>query len=136
MMSLTITTPSILFPAISLLMLAYTNRFLALSQLIRSLYQNYEEDHSKNTLLQIKHLRQRVFLIRLMQTFGASAILFCTLSIFALLLKYENTGLYLFVISTLLFLGSITSSLVEILMSGKALDVLLSSIEKNQNKRN
>ena len=130
-MNLTITTPSILFPAISLLMLAYTNRFLALSQLIRTLHQDYERNHSNKTLKQIKFLRQRVSLIRLMQAFGATSILFCTLSIFSLLLNHTNGGIFLFIISMITFLGSIVSSLIEILMSSQALNVLLSNIENN-----
>ena len=60
-MNINITTPSILFPAITLLMLAYTNRFLALSQLIRTLHKNYKEKKSAKTLQQINHLRYRVF---------------------------------------------------------------------------
>ena len=128
-MGLDISTPAILFPAISLLMLAYTNRFLALSQLIRSLHQNYQAQKLSKTLQQIKHLRYRVFMIRLMQAFGASAILGCTLSIFSLLFNYKLTGFILFIISMGLFLGSLITSLVEILMSSHALHILLSDIE-------
>ena len=130
-MDLPITTPAILFPAITLLMLAYTNRFLALSQLIRTLHRDYKERHLKKTLQQIKHLRVRVFLIRLMQALGALAIIFCTLSMFSLLISYNRVGLGLFIISLITFLGSIVSSLIEILMSSMALNVLLEDIEDN-----
>ena len=130
-MDLPITTPAILFPAITLLMLAYTNRFLALSQLIRALHRDYKERHLKKTLQQIKHLRVRVFLIRLMQALGALAIIFCTLSMFSLLISYNKVGLGLFIISLITFLGSIVSSLIEILMSSMALNVLLEDIEDN-----
>ena len=130
-MDLPITTPAILFPAITLLMLAYTNRFLALSQLIRALHRDYKERHLKKTLQQIKHLRVRVFLIRLMQALGALAIIFCTLSMFSLLINYNRVGLGLFIISLITFLGSIVSSLIEILMSSMALNVLLEDIEDN-----
>ncbi|RAP31851.1 DUF2721 domain-containing protein [Candidatus Marinamargulisbacteria bacterium SCGC AG-410-N11] len=129
---ITLTTPSILFPAITLLMLAYTNRFLALSQLIRSLHSDYHQNKSLRTLKQINHLRTRVFLIRFMQGFGALSIILCTISIFSLLLHNNKLGLYFFVFSLLTFLISILSSLIEIIISSKALNILLSDLEDNK----
>ena len=130
-MNLSIETPAILFPAITLLMLAYTNRFLALSQLIRSLHQDYEKGHAIKTLKQISHLRQRVFLIQLMQSLGAIAIILCVISIFLLLLNIQIIGLYFFIASLIIFLGSILSSLIEILMSSRALNILLENFGQN-----
>ena len=127
---ITITTPSILFPAISLLLLAYTNRFLALSQLIRSLHRDYKDHPGINTLEQIKHIRFRVFLVRLMQAMGVMSILMCTISILALIFDAQMIGLVFFILSLLLFLISIISSLIEILMSSRALNILLSDIEE------
>ena len=134
MTSLSLTTPTILFPAISLLMLAYTNRFLALSQLIRNLHQDYQKNKSTKILAQINHLRKRIMLIRLMQSLGAISILICTISIFSLLFKFNQVGLVLFISSLITFLASIISSLIEILMSSQALNILLSDIEENDNK--
>ena len=130
-MNLSITTPSILFPAISLLMLAYTNRFLALSQLIRLLHRDYHTRKSKKTLDQINHIRFRVFLVRFMQASGALSIIFCTLSIFSILLESSTAGLICFILSLFFFLASMVSSLIEILMSTRALNILLSDIEEN-----
>ncbi|MGL6040202.1 MAG: DUF2721 domain-containing protein, partial [Deefgea sp.] len=59
-----INTPSLLFPAISLLMLAYTNRFLAISSIIRQLYEHHSNNPHDNILRQLGNLRQRVWLIR------------------------------------------------------------------------
>ena len=132
-MSLPITTPAVLFPAITLLMLAYTNRFLALSQLIRALHQDYHKQNSDKTLDQIKHLRLRVFFIQLMQALGAISIVLCTLSIFSLLVHQDKLGLVFFVASLIFFLASICSSLIEILMSSRALNILLADISKNKN---
>ena len=132
-MSLPITTPAVLFPAITLLMLAYTNRFLALSQLIRALHQDYNKQNSDKTLDQIKHLRSRVFFIQLMQALGAISIVLCTLSIFSLLVHQDKLGLVFFVASLIFFLASICSSLIEILMSSRALNILLADISKNKN---
>ena len=130
-MIVSIETPAILFPAITLLMLAYTNRFLALSQLIRSLHQDYQTINTQKIIEQIKHLRFRLFLIRLMQALGAIAIIFCVLSIMALLINNKHLGLLFFISSLVFFLGSILSSLIEIMLSTRALTILLSDIEES-----
>ena len=124
-MILNIETPAILFPAITLLMLAYTNRFLALSQLIRSLHHDYQNRNANHIVKQIKHLRFRLFLIRLMQSLGAIALILCILSIFYLLMNKQTIGIYLFISSLVIFLASIISSLIEILLSTRALNILL-----------
>ncbi len=126
---ITLSTPAILFPAITLLMLAYTNRFLALSQLIRSLHQDYKRNEFSNTLKQISHLRNRVLLIRLMQAFGAVSIMFCLFSIFFLLVSFEFFGVLFFILSLIIFFCSIVCSFIEILLSSRALNILLSDIE-------
>lgn len=128
-MPISITTPAILFPAITLLMLAYTNRFLALSQLIRTLHKEYHSSQSQNTLQQIKHLRHRVRLIRIMQACGGSSILACTISIVSILFSFNDVGTVFFLLSLILFSGSVMSSLNEILLSTNALTVLLSDIQ-------
>ncbi len=75
-----LTTPALLFPAISLLLLAYTNRFLVLAQLIRQLHSS-ERDYFQSMVFQsmvqrqIANLRQRIALIRLMQALGVSSCL-------------------------------------------------------------
>ena len=130
-MVLNIETPAILFPAITLLMLAYTNRFLALSQLIRALNKDYQHLNAVNILKQIKQIQHRVFLIKLMQALGAISIILCTLSIFSLLLGFNGYGMLFFVASLIVFLGSICSSLVEILMSSQALNILLADLNKD-----
>lgn len=43
-MELTLTTPALLFPALSLLLLAYTSRFLTLANLIRELHRRYQTE--------------------------------------------------------------------------------------------
>tara|TARA_B100000131_G_C17916277_1_gene532524 strand:+ start:86 stop:490 length:405 start_codon:yes stop_codon:yes gene_type:complete len=131
-MILSIETPAILFPAITLLMLAYTNRFLALSQLIRTLHHDYQNLNANHIVKQIKHLRFRLFLIRLMQSLGAIALILCIISIFSLLMSYQSLGTTLFIGSLIIFLGSIISSLIEILLSTRALNILLVGFEDSQ----
>ena len=83
-MEISLTTPALLFPAISLLMLAYTNRFLTIATIIRNLHDRYRNEANDNLLGQIANLRYRIYLIRNMQIFGVLSLLFCVISMFAL----------------------------------------------------
>ena len=82
---MTMTTPALLFPAISLLLLAYTNRFLVLAQLIRQLNTREGGQVREVAKRQIENLRQRMFLIRSMQRWGVISFVLCTLSMFSYL---------------------------------------------------
>lgn len=86
-MDLTIQTPALLFPAVSLLMLAYTNKFLAIANLVRKLYNDYEQKQQQVLLSQISNLRRRLVLIRWMQVAGVASILLCVVTMF---LVYEG----------------------------------------------
>ena len=82
-MKIDLTTPALLFPAISLLLLAYTNRFLTLANLIRDLHAKYKQSRDQLIPGQIANLRYRMVLIRNMRAFGVSSLLLCVLSMFA-----------------------------------------------------
>lgn len=125
-----LTTPALLFPAISLLLLAYTNRFLAIATLIRQLHANYNEN-KENTVLatQIANLRKRLFLIRNMQAFGVLSFFFCVLSMIFLFQDMEVAGKWIFGVSLLLLLISLGISLREVQLSTNALEVELSDME-------
>lgn len=125
-----ITTPALLFPAISLLLLAYTNRFLVIAQLIRSLYKQLNESQEQVMREQISHLRQRIVLIRHMQAWGVGAFICCTLSMMMLFVHHEQIGNYLFAASLIMLLISLIYSLYEILISGYALNIQLKHLEK------
>ena len=56
MNELSLTTPALLFSAISLIMLAYTNRFLAYAAVVRNLHAKYQERQDAILLDQIKNL--------------------------------------------------------------------------------
>jgi hypothetical protein len=130
-MELSITTPSLLFPAISLLMLAYTNRFLALAGLIRQLHERYQKDtNQKHIVEQIRNLRIRIRLIRSMQAFGVVSFLFCVLCMFCIFRNWENTAYIIFALSIVAFVISLIISLVEIILSTRALELALSDIEE------
>ena len=125
----TLTTPGLLFPAISLLMLAYTNRFLALASLIRSLHARYLDEHDSNLREQIAALHLRVRLIRNMQALGISALLVDVAAMFLIFMGQNALGQFVFGCSLLLLMLSLTFSLREIQLSTNALQLLLADME-------
>ncbi len=129
-MEITLTTPSLLFPAISLLLLAYTNRFLAIANMIRQLHTKYLQDPEKGIIVgQIHNLRMRLRMIRNMQAYGVLSFFFCVLSMIFIFQNSQSWGGILFGISMILLLISLVISLWEISVSTKALDLELSDME-------
>ncbi len=124
-----ITTPALLFPALSLLLLAYTNRFLVIAQLIRSLYKQNDENPNVDLRKQIIHLRTRIMAIRRMQVAGILSFILCVLTMIALFLKWDEIASYIFGVSLILLLISLCFSLYEIQISGQALNLQLKNLE-------
>lgn len=129
-MEINITTPALLFPAISLLMLAYTNRFLTIATIIRNLYDRYGNVPNDNLHGQIKNLRYRTYLIRNMQIFGVLSLLFCMISMFSLFAGWIAAGKWTFAIALVLMMISMLLSLRELIISVGALDLLLADMEE------
>ncbi|MDX9770541.1 MAG: DUF2721 domain-containing protein [Tenuifilaceae bacterium] len=126
---LTLTTPALLFSAISLLLLAYTNRFLALAQLIRNLHAQYKQNADSVLLGQINNLRIRVHIIRYMQILGITSLLLCVLSMFLIYIGETVWAEVIFGVALLLLIASLALSVWEIQISVKALDIHLRDIE-------
>jgi len=133
-MELTLTTPALLFPAISLLLLAYTNRFLTIATIIRNLHDRYRNEANDNPLGQIANLRYRTYLIRNMQIAGVLSLLFCVFSMFALFAGWTPGGQWTFAIALILMMVSMLISLRELQISVGALDLLLMELEKEEKK--
>jgi len=131
-MNITLTTPALLFPTVSLLMLAYTNRFLTLATIIRTLHDRYKSNQDENLLGQIANLRYRVYLIRNMQIFGVLSLLFCVASMFALFAGWTAGGQWSFAIAMVLMIVSLGISLRELQVSVGALDLLLMELEEQE----
>lgn len=132
-MTLEITTPALLFPAISLLLLAYTNRFLTTGQLIRGLRANVKNGKSKFVKEQIKNLKRRMEYIRWMQIFGALSLLICTISMFFLFIEMSFIGKISFVVSLFSMCVSLTLCIIEIYISTTALKFELRGLEDIDN---
>jgi hypothetical protein len=129
-MEISLQTPALLFPALSLIMLAYTNRFLALGTLIRNLHREYELNHDESRLGQIKNLRHRLRLIRDMQVLGVLSLSACVLCMAMLFFGLLQAAQWIFGLSLLLLAGSLLLSVYEILISTTALNIQLQDIEK------
>lgn len=135
-MELQLSTPALLFSAITLLMLAFTNRFLAIATLIRGLHKNYLKDPDQEIIVeQIHNLRRRLTLIKNMQLFGVFSFLLCVICMYLLFLGYTSAANWVFVISMLSLLVSLGISLIEIQISTKALNLELSDMEGIFEKR-
>jgi hypothetical protein len=131
-MDITLTTPALLFSTISLILLAYTNRFLALGSRIRTLYDRYQDSHGPSLLAQIESMRLRVNLIRLMQLYGVVSLFLCVLCMFCLFAGLVVLGKFLFGLSLLALLVSLGLSTREIHISTKALNIQLESLSLSQ----
>ncbi len=130
-MEITFNTPALLFPAISLLLLAYTNRYLALANLIRKLHDEYMRGGKTHHLLQqIKILRVRINLVRAMQALGVFSFLCCVITMYGVYQEWVVVTSYVFALSLLSLLASLIISLLEISQSTKALEWELSDMEE------
>jgi hypothetical protein len=128
-MELTLTTPALLFPAISLLLLAYTNRFLSLANLTRDLYAKYRAAPDARLKGQLLNLRYRIGIIRWMQIFGVASFFGCVLSMFLLFAGLRDAATWIFGASLALLLISLAYSLRELTVSVDALMLQISDLD-------
>jgi amino acid transporter len=130
MTELSINTPALLFPAISLMMLAYTNRFFAIANRVRSLHDEYEKARNpKLVLSQIKNLRRRLNMIRYMQALAVMSFLLCMICMYLIYRGIQEGAQFLFAGSMLCLILSLFFSLVEIFVSTRAVELELSDME-------
>jgi Protein of unknown function (DUF2721) len=130
-MEITFNTPALLFPAISLLLLAYTNRYLALANLIRKLHDEYIRGEKNHLLLkQIRILRVRINLVRQMQAMGVFSFLCCVVTMYSVYMQWAVVVKYVFAFSLISLLSSLIISLIEISQSTKALELEISDMEE------
>ena len=130
-MEFSITTPAVLFPAISLLLLAYTNRFLSTSALIRSLKEKFTESGADHIIGQIRNLRRRVFLIRNMQFLAVTSLLLCVISMFFIFENRPHIARNIFGVGMGALIISLIISLREIHLSVVALNLEMKDIEEH-----
>lgn len=129
MEELTLTTPALLFSAISLIMLAYTNRFLAYAAVIRNLSERYLEKQEASLIRQINNLKLRLQLTRWMQIFGIASLLLCVLTMFLIYIDQHVIAVWIFGVALLLLIMSLAFLIWEIQISTNALKHHLGDIE-------
>lgn len=126
----TLTTPALLFSAVSLILLAYTNRFLSYAQLVRTLRDQHRQNPSKVTRAQIDNLRRRLYLTRSMQILGVSSLFLCVVTMFLIYIGLQQLSAYVFGVALLLLIGSLGVSVWEIQISVRALEIHLHDMEE------
>ena len=130
MNELSLTTPALLFSAISLIMLAYTNRFLAYAAVVRNLHAIYQERQDAILLDQIKNLSTRLQLTRWMQIFGIVSLLLCVLTMFLIYIELHTLAVYIFGVALILLIISLGLLIREIQISVDALSLHISDINE------
>lgn len=130
MEQLTLTTPALLFSAISLIMLAYTNRFLAYAAVIRSLHDKYLKEKDNSLLRQIQNIKKRLQLTKWMQIFGITSLLLCVLTMFLIYVDEQLIATYFFGIALILLIVSLALLIKEIQISTQALKHHIADIEE------
>jgi hypothetical protein len=128
---ISLTTPALLFSAVSLILLAYTNRFLAYAQIVRTLYAEYKKNKDAVLIGQIKNLRKRLYLTRAMQILGVLSLFFSMISMLTLYIKLPILGAITFGLSLLLMIGSLALSVWEIQISVVSLNFQLKDMEEH-----
>lgn len=132
-MELTMTTPAILFPAISLFFLAYTSRFQDIARLVRELHGHPQKEESEATIYQIKNLIKRLVLIRNMQIMAEVSFLLCVITIFLVYNGVKLWACWIFAASLLILIASISLSIYEIHLSIGAISIALNDIFLKKN---
>ena len=129
---LDLTTPSLLFSAISLILLAYTNRFLSYASVVRALKERHQQTHEPKDIAQIANLRKRLYLTRSMQILGILSLLLCVIAMFFIYVSWQIFAAWIFGIALLLLAASLCVCIWEINISVKALEIHLEDISSKE----
>ena len=132
---LDLTTPSLLFSAISLILLAYTNRFLSYASVVRALKEKHQQTHDPKDIAQIANLRKRLYLTRSMQILGILSLLLCVIAMFFIYVSWQVFAAWIFGIALLLLAASLCVCIWEINISVKALEIHLEDISSKEKLR-
>ena len=129
---LDLTTPSLLFSAISLILLAYTNRFLSYASVVRALKEKHQQTHDPKDIAQIANLRKRLYLTRSMQILGILSLLLCVIAMFFIYVSWQVIAAWILGIALLLLAASLCVCIWEINISVKALEIHLEDISSKE----
>ncbi|MGB5205637.1 DUF2721 domain-containing protein [Eudoraea sp.] len=127
-MELTLSIPALLFPAISLSMLAYNARYLAIAALIRQLHKQYQEKASRGLGIQVRQLEKRLKIIKNMQAVAILSFLFSAITMFLIYIEQDFWANLIFGISLLALMVSLILSLIEVQLSTNSLTIQLADM--------
>lgn len=130
MEELTLNTPALLFSAISLIMLAYTNRFIAYTTAIRDLYDKYQNNNDVRFFKQIKNIKQRLHLTRYMQILGITSLLLCVLTMLLIYVQQNTIAVWIFGVALILLIASLSILIIEIQISARAWEEHISDMQQ------
>ncbi len=133
-MQLTLSIPALLFPAISLSMLAYNARYLAIATLIRQLHKQYQEKASRGLGIQVRQLERRLKIIKNMQAVAILSFLFSAITMFLIYIELDFWANLIFGISLLALMVSLVLSLVEVQLSTNSLTIQLADMGDKNDK--
>ncbi|TAH27488.1 MAG: DUF2721 domain-containing protein [Cytophagales bacterium] len=133
-MELTLNTPAILFPTISLLLLAYTNRFISIGNRLRNLHERYSSFQTKEILQQISIFKRRIKMIRNLQLSGIASLFFCVLTMLLIFENFTAAAKWVFTFSLILLLTAFSIAAYEIIISTQAMNIQLKDIEEELDK--
>ena len=134
-MELSIGTPALLFSTVSLLMIAFTNRFMSMASLIRGLHEKFQQNPDDAIRTQIENLRLRMKLIQRMQIIAIISLMLSVVCMFLLFMNQQLIARWFFGIGLVGMCISLALSAWEITISTKALEVELYDMEESINKR-
>ena len=134
-MDITLNTPALLFPAISLILLAYTNRFNTITELIRRLHTQWQETKDVGIHRQVQNLGLRTRLIRDMQGLGVIAMFLCVLCMALIYAGRQQAATWVFGTTLLVLMASLVLSLWEIWISTNAIQLELADMEAHAPRR-
>ncbi|MEM8999110.1 MAG: DUF2721 domain-containing protein [Bacteroidota bacterium] len=129
-MQLNLSIPALLFPAISLTMLAYNARYLAIAALIRQLHGEFQKTQATPLKRQIESLRKRLNIIKNMQASAIISFLLAAVSMFLIYVEFTVWANVIFGISLIALMLSLLLSLIEVQLSTKALGIQLNNMDK------
>ena len=128
-MELSIGTPALLFSTVSLLMIAFTNRFMSMASLIRGLHEKFQQNPDDAIRMQIDNLRLRMKLIQYMQIIAIFSLILSVVCMFLLFMDEQMIARWFFGIGLVGMCIALCMSAWEITISTKALEVELSDME-------
>ena len=130
-MNIDYTVTALMFPAIPLLMVVYSNRFHTLSRLIRELHDEhvYEKHIPAEWKKQFINLSRRISILRWTIMFAAFGFLFNMLTVFALYLNELFLARVIFGSCCLSMIISIIFFIREIQISTNALNLHMSDMD-------